>query len=160
MSTTQRLYVCDQPHQLWYEHIYSSYQPFSPHNSKHLFDIYSLTHTFWSLFLLLIFKTIFGQTRIIPFMIFFITTLFEFHENLSSQITKYQRIEVGSNGISSYRGDSLINVIGDILSNVLGLYIGYYYSDTVIIIVLSIIFMIITGILGLTYWTDFLNFLS
>lgn len=39
--------ICDQEHKNWYEHIYAPYSINSPHNSKHMFDIYSLTHIFF-----------------------------------------------------------------------------------------------------------------
>ena len=153
------LYFCDQPHKHWYEHIYNTYYPNSPHNSKHLFDIYTLTHIFWSLLLVLLLKKTFGFSIYVPIFVFIITTVFEIHENLKEQIIRYQRIEINSTGISSYRGDSLLNLIGDIFGNILGIILALTLNNEYNVIILLILFMVITNIVGISYWTDFLTFI-
>ena len=142
---------CDQPHKYWFEQIYWPFSINSPHNSKHLFDIYSLTHIFWLLLLSIICKNLF-YNKTIPITLLIITsTLFELYENSNDQIIKYNRIEVNSMGESSYRGDSLINLIGDIISNLIGIYIAYEYSNNISIIILILLFLIITFVVGFSY---------
>ena len=150
---------CDQAHNYWFEQIYWPYTIDSPHNSKHLFDIYSLTHVFWLLLLSMICKNLFENRTIPIIFLIFLSTLFEIHENSSDQIIKYNRIEVNSLGQSSYRGDSLINSLGDIFCNIIGIYIGYNYSNTVNIAVLILLFLVITYTVGFSYWTDFFKFM-
>lgn|SRR3990170_1473525 len=156
----KRLLICDQPHKHWYEYIYNSYYPQSPHNSKHIFDIYSLTHIFWPMILVFIGKKIFGKSKWIPIIIFMVTTFFEIYENLPEQIIKYHRIEIDQDGKSSYRGDSLINLIGDILFNIIGICLGYYVDSWLnFFIIILIVFTIITSVVGISYWTSFIKFL-
>jgi len=85
---------------------------------------------------------------------------FEIHENLDKQIVLYHRIEQTSTGLSSYRGDSFVNVIGDLLCNFIGIAIGYQTNSFVTIVILTILFITITKNLGLEYWDDFFKFLS
>lgn len=153
------LFICDQPHEHWYQQIYNDYYPESPHNSKHLFDIYTLTHIFWSALITLILKK-FMSTNYAVILTFLVTAAFEIFENLDAQIIKYRRIEVDSTGKSSYRGDSFINSIGDIIGNMIGIYIGITLSNQNTLIILLILFLVITNIVGFSYWTDFFQFLS
>lgn len=153
----KRLHWCDQPHNYWYEHIID-FEPKSAHGSKHMFDIYSFTHIFWPLLLTLIAKKIFGTSIYVPIAIFIITTIFELYENIPENIIKYHRIEVDSSGESTYRGDSTINIIGDIIFNAIGIYIGYMYSDSVNLIILVLTFIVITSVVGIKYWTEFLRY--
>ena len=155
----KRLLICDQPHKYWYEYLYNTYYPNSPHNSKHLFDIYSLTHLFWPMLLTFLCKNIFGNNILIPIILIILTTYFEIHENLEKQIIKYYRIEVNSNGQSSYRGDSLINSVGDILVNIFAIYIAFNATNITTLIILFILFGVITKIIGFSYWIEFLGFL-
>jgi hypothetical protein len=91
--------------------------------------------------------------------VFLITSLFEFHENTHNQIIKYQRIEINSNGQTSYRGDTLLNVLGDIISNMFGIYLGATLSGYYVVICLFCIFALITNIVGIVYFIDFFKFL-
>ena len=93
-------------------------------------------------------------------MVFLFTTLFEIHENLPEQIIKYRRIEVDSSGKSSYRGDSLINLIGDIIGNVIGIYLALTLGNSITTIILIILFLVITNVVGLSYWVEFLEFID
>lgn len=155
------LYVCDQPHSHWWEQLYYPYQPNSPHNSKHLFDIYSLTHIFWPLLITLCINTwISPKYRSCSITILVLSVIaFEIHENQHQQIRRYQRIETDSMGHSSYRGDTLINSIGDIICNLLGIYLGLYMHRHTNIYILFALFIIITNTLSITYWTDFVQFI-
>lgn len=154
------LYFCNQPHQHWWQHLYYPYYPNSPHNSKHMFDIYSLTHIFWPLLLVLCSRLWlpkqYHQSMII--LISILVIAFEIHENLPQQIKKYQRIEIDSMGHTSYRGDTIINSIGDIISNFIGIYLAIHMSTQTNIYILIILFSIITCTVSFTYWTDFLKF--
>jgi hypothetical protein len=156
----KKLFICDQPHEHWYEYLYNSYKVNSPHNSKHLFDIYSITHVFWFALLSILLKNIkIFDKEIIIIALVFLSIVFEIHENTDKQIILYNRIEQSSTGISSYRGDSFINVIGDIACNFIGIMIGFninYYNTFIILVIL---FLIITKMVGLEYWSDFLKFL-
>jgi hypothetical protein len=150
------LYICNQPHQFPYEYLYSSYQIDSPHNSKHLFDIYTLTHVFWLIVLASLGKMI-NNSYILP-IIFVSSVFFEMYENDHRQIIKYNRIETDSYGYSSYRGDSAMNVVGDIIGNIVGIYIGMFFSGKAVIIILVALFAVITQVVGLSYWTDLPQF--
>jgi hypothetical protein len=158
--------ACDQPHKYWYEYLWSSYYPLSPHNSKHLFDIYSFTHLFWLMLLTLIFKKIFSQQfcpqqcRLIVVALIIISTYFEIHENKQEQIVKYRRIEINSSGNTSYRGDSILNIIGDVIFNLIGIYLGIVLGEHSIIMILVGIFALIVKVVGFSYWTEFFRFLS
>lgn len=160
MSDIKYIYICDQPHKHWYEYIYNSHYVNSPHNSKHLFDIYTLSHIFWGALLTLVGRTIFNNSIYVPIGVFILTTYFEIHENIKDQIVKYRRIEIDSNGTSSYRGDALINSIGDIIGNVIGIYLVLSLPFSIIMIILIILFMVITNVVGLSYWTEFFEFLT
>lgn len=157
----KRLHYCDQPHNNWYEYIYSKHELGSPHESKHMFDIYSLTHTFWSLVLVLVLKYILGSDKNLKVGIIsiLITTFFEIYENLPNQIVKYNRIEIDSDGKSNYRGDSSINIIGDIIFNLIGIYFGLYFGKNMNFIILLLLFLTITKVTGFSYWTNFIEYL-
>ena len=156
----KRLWICDQPHEQWWEYLYNSYQIKSPHNSKHFTDIYTLTHVWWPMAMMFIGKKVLTfSTTNIAIVVAVIVTIFEIFENLPAQIVKYNRIEVDTLGESTYRGDSMLNLFGDLLFNFVGIYLGYTLLDNAAIAVLSGLFLIITNIVGLSYWTDFFKFL-
>lgn len=154
---------CDQNHKYWWEYIYNSYTPNSPHNSKHLFDIYTQTHVFWSVLLLLITNNTIRPyshniNKIIVLLILLLIIYFEYHENQPEQIVKYRRVEIDSTGISSYRGDSLLNLLGDIIIGLISVYIAYNSSNKINIIILVLTFITITFVVGIDYWKDFIKF--
>lgn len=150
----KRLHMCDQNHK-WYEQIYWPYSPSSSHNSKHMFDIYSLTHIFWPAIFTHLLKKITTSKKMAIIVVFIISSLFEIYENMPEQIIKYQRVEINSSRETSYRGDSTINVIGDILANIAGIYLGNYCPWTTVITT----FFIITNTIGLNYWKEFVIYL-
>lgn len=160
MLEMKRIHICDQPHTYWYEYIYNTWSPSSPHNSKHLFDIYTLTHIFWPLLLTYMAKRVFPLDIRMIIIITLLVVYFEIHENNSENVKKYNRIERDSSGKSSYRGDSTINIIGDILANLVGIYLGYTIgSTTQIVLILAILYFIVTDTVGLRYWREFFRFL-
>ena len=166
-------WICDQPHSSPIEYIYNKYYPNSPHNSKHMFDIYSFTHTFWSMFVFVLLRLLLSKINFyitdlqLAIVVFLITSYFEIHENQEEQIIKYRRIEIDANGHSSYRGDTVMNIIGDIISNSIGIFLAYYllnssggkYSNYVIP-TLILIFGIITKVVGVGYWLEFFEFMG
>jgi hypothetical protein len=144
----------------WYEQIYSPYYINSPHNSKHLFDIYTLTHIFWAIIMTVFLKLFIKNNLAIFIFVLVIKILFEIHENRPSQIIKYNRIEKDSSGNTTYRGDTLINSIGDIIGGIIGIYIGLYITNYVVILsILSILFLVITNTVGISYWSEFFGFI-
>lgn len=157
----EHIHVCDQPHNYWYEYIYNKYYPNSPHNSKHVFDIYTLTHIFWSLLIIFIIRVFVPQfyDNNILIGITVMTTLFEYHENTIEQIKKYKRIEIDQSGQSSYRGDSTINIIGDILGNISGVYIGHILPLQTIGIILLLLIIILLNVVGINYFIEFFSFM-
>lgn len=161
INNIKYLHICDQPHKYWYEYLYNKHYTGSPHNSKHLFDIYSLTHLFWPMLLMFVTKKLFSFNGWVPIILIIFTTIFEIHENLPAQIKKYQRVEINESGETSYRGDSTINIMGDIIFNILGIYIAYKInSDLINISILTITFFTITSVVGLNYWIEFFAFMS
>lgn len=155
------LIYCDQPHEKWYEYLFSAYHN-SPHNSKHLFDIYTLTHIWWSLLLtfilLMIFRT---RSKTAIYAAIAITTIFELLENTPSNIRKYRLVELQNSETSHFSGDSLINIIGDLLANFIGIALALYFIDNpiCIIVILAALFVVITCQVGFKYWIDFFQFL-
>jgi hypothetical protein len=135
--------------------------PNPPHGSKHLFDIYSLTHTFWGLVttILLLQVTPSSHKNKILITISSLFIAFEIHENLESQIIRYRRFEKDAQGGTSYRGDSTINIIGDIVTSLLGIYLGAVLAPSAAMFSLTIIFILVTRVLSLSYWVEFLKFL-
>lgn len=157
----KRLYVCDQPHDNWYEHIITPHYSKSPHNSKHLIDAYSLTHVFWPMLLTFVLRKMFNNHPSIPIIVFGICFIFEIIENQKDSIIKYRRIEIDSNGSTSYRGDSMLNIVGDLMFNVAGIYLAMNIeSDQIIVFVIVMLFFMIVQIVGMQYWVDFLNFIK
>jgi hypothetical protein len=157
MVNIKRLHVCDQPHK-WYEQLYTKHYPGSPHNSKHMFDIYALTHVFWTAVLSLVVGIIFGLNSYTIAGIVLYTMYFEYHENKIEQIIMYRRIEVDSSGHTTYRGDSTINIVGDIIGNILGLMLVLYTTTQNTLITLFVLFLYITSVVGIGYWTEFIEF--
>lgn len=153
------LIYCDQPHANMYDQIYASYYPKSPHNSKHLFDIYTNTHIFWLMLFMFIGKKLCpDHKQEIATLLLIASSWFEIYENQLEQIIKYRRIEINSMGETSYRGDSLINSIGDLLGNFIGIYLGYNLDDSFCLLILIALFFVVTSTVGFSYWTDFIEF--
>lgn len=151
--------ICDQKHKNWYEHIYSPHYINSPHNSKHLFDIYSLSHLFTFLLLGIITKNLFGNNIIVILLLVLSGIIFEIYENSEEQIIKYRDIEYNSSSSYSYSGDSKLNIFGDIISNIFGIYLAYNFPNNFNIIVSISLFVMLTSELGFNYWTDAFRFM-
>lgn len=154
----KRLFKCDEPHKYWFEQIFTFHYPNSPHNSQHMFDVYSLTHVFATCAMTFIVRKLFGNRHDIPLAIFLLKIIFEIYENSPKQVDKYHRVEVDSSGKSSYYGDSTINIIGDMISSGIGIYLGYQ-SDSNVLLTLFCLFFVITARVGWQVWQDFFYFL-
>lgn len=155
----KRQFKCKEKHKYWYEYLFHFHKHNSPHNSQHMFDVYSLTHLFHSMLLTLIFVFMFGKRHDIPTAVLLFKLIFEIYENTETQIKKYHRIEINSMGESSYYGDSVINIIGDMIMGIIGVYIAFNYNITNVIKILFMLFITITTFIGTSYWTDFMYFL-
>ena len=126
-----------------------------------MFDVYSLTHLFWAGLLMWGMSQTLGYTFSNAVIVAVITAVFEIHENMEQQIKNYRRIEIDQSGQTTYRGDSTINIIGDILFNLVGIYIAFYIRNPIhIALILSGTFGIITHTVGLDYWIEFFKFLA
>lgn len=87
-------------------------------------------------------------------------TLFELYENTERQIKKYRRIEIDSKGVTTYRGDSTINIIDDLMANFFGIWLAMQITSSLeSFAVLLALFLLVTRITGLSYWTDFVYFM-
>lgn len=155
------MWYCDQPHNCPLEHIFSYYPPMSPHGSKHMFDQYSLTHFWWSLVITLILRLVIKDTKkLVIIQTLLVSVIFEVIENSPSHIKRFQRIEIDSSGKTNYRGDTVINLIGDIMCNTLGLWVGITIPVQYSILLLIILVPVITMLIGEKYWTEFFSFLT
>lgn len=152
--------ACDQPHTYLWEYLWSPTEPLSPHNSKHLFDFYTFTHVFWLLLGTVVAKRVFStqNLKFIVILLVVVSILFEVVENQKSSIMKYRRIEIDSRGKTSYRGDSVLNILGDIVGNVIGVWLGLMLPFQSSIYALITLFSIITMTIGRDYWLEFLKF--
>ena len=156
------LFACNEPH-AWYEQLLSlDIVKNNPHNSKHFIDWYTLTHFFWQFlfaFLSIRFLHKYLSSKWILIIGIIYSTLFEYLENTKDGIQKFRRLEIDKSGKTSYRGDSIINIIGDILANILGLYIGLIIGRNT-----GISIFLITGILihviDPNYYIEFFGFLK
>ena len=109
------------------------------------------------------FKRIFAKTKFnidyLSVVLIILFSVFEILENQPEQIIKYRKIETDSSNKTNYTGDSLLNIFGDIVFNIAGIYLGYAINSCIsIITILVILFLIITKTVGFNYWTDFFKF--
>jgi heme/copper-type cytochrome/quinol oxidase subunit 2 len=87
------------------------------------------------------------------------TFLFELLENTEWFIRKYRSQEITDMGQSDYHGDSLLNLIGDTITNLIGIFMAIYISNKYVKwTILGILFGIIT-VVEPTYWNTFLTVL-
>ncbi len=117
-------------------------------NSTTFFDYYSISHIFISALLTKIGVKIFGKNLYVPIIIIILTTLFEVYENSDNQIIRYRNIEIKSIGENSYHGDSGLNTAGDMIFNMIGIFIGYCMPDMIFLLIMCILFMIIMATTG------------
>jgi len=96
--------------------------------SKGFIDYYSFIHLFWTYFITLIFIGLkFNKTFIIVF-IFVGTILFEIVENSKWGKLLYKKHEHKEN---EYNGDSLLNIIGDIIFGLIGTFLAFKIKNNI-----------------------------
>ena len=80
---------------------------------------------------------------------------------MPKNIIRYRRVEINQSGHTTYRSDSTINIIGDILLNIIGIYIAFQFdNDFLIGIILIVTFLVITIVVGINYWIEFIQYLT
>lgn len=129
-------------------------------NSTELFDYYSIAHIFAAALLTKIGVKIFGNNLYVPIIALVITTVFEVFENLPEQVKKYRAIETKSSGNTTYYGDSGLNTAGDIIFNMIGIFIGYLLPDAVFLVIMFILFIVMMATIGPQAITDVTQFLT
>ena len=92
------------------------------HQNQHLFDSWSFIHINHAFILFTILELYFSKENAILISLI-ISIVFEFIENSS-----FGHNLMRKNGYPKYKGDTVINIIGDIISDIIGLYIGYKIS--------------------------------
>ena len=92
------------------------------HQNKHLLDSWSFIHANHS-FILFILLNIYFSKENSAIIGLIIGIVFEFVENSDPVIDLMRK-----KGYPTYKGDTVINIIGDIISDIIGLYIGYKIS--------------------------------
>ena len=164
MALAHLHFKCDQPHTHWYEHILNTeISKTSLHNSKHMFDWYSITHVFWQFLFAMICRPYLSPTTILIVGALY-STYFEYIENTAEGIQKYRRFEIDQSGKTSYRGDTHLNIVGDMIANLLGLTFGIYmwrmpHGGNLFGILFAVLFALIIHLCDPNYFVEFFNFL-
>ena len=110
-----------------------------------MFDFYSISHILWNFSLVIIFKYIGLNYKTIILTLLSCGILFEFIENSNWGIEKYRKQENIDKGYSNYNGDTFYNIIGDIISNSIGILLAFNIKKPLykmIFILLLVIYMI------------------
>lgn len=127
------------------------------YNNKTFIELYTLTHFTWGIIIGLIFRKFRPEEKciyLVLFYSFFLGTLFEVLENTIG-------VQMYENTIE-YEGDSMLNIISDILFIVIGAYLTYKLSTKVLIIIVIFIELLLLilmrdNIILITYQTFFYN---
>lgn len=196
-------FVCEQPHDNWYEYLWSTEHIYSLHNSKHMFDPYTFVHMMNTGVMYLMLSQIIGNNETTIVIAFLISFMYELVENTINHIFQYgiasgsfgsggtyipkdsdkrvphvhiengkeyrfvrigfrvymvdkddkkvrriQMWDLPKYGLKKhYRGDSILNIIGDNIANLSGILIVAYLlttEDNVInlVIYFTILFLI------------------
>lgn len=141
----------------WYEPpLFWDYRIDPNQNSKHLFDFYSLTHINHGLFFALVSTLLFPNMSVINrfYLVMGVELIFEIIENTNFVINRY-RVDKKNR---LYTGDSMANIIGDLLICALG-FLLFVYLDSNVKVLFAII--IIEVLLWLIFSDSmFMSFLS
>lgn len=116
-------------------------------SSKQVFDIYTISHITHGILFFYFFRYLKINIITALYATIIIETLWEIFENTPFIINKY-RIK---KAYQFYKGDSIVNILGDILACILGFYFAYkspYYA---------FIFIIITEIFLFPFYSSFLQ---
>jgi len=98
--------------------------------SKKIFDIYSFSHITHGILFYIIFKYLGFSNRIIFILSLFTEIIWEIFENTEYIINKYRK------KFKNYKGDSIVNIIGDIIFTIIGIIIAHYSIKAAIIYVI------------------------
>ena len=128
-------------------------------NSVNFFDYYSISHIFISALLTKIGVKIFGKNLYVPIGVIILTTLFEVYENSEDQVKRYRNIETKSIGDNTYYGDSGLNTAGDMIFNMIGVFIGYCMPDMIFLVIICILFIMIMATTGHQSITNTMQFM-
>ena len=107
--------------------------------SKQIFDIYSFCHISSGIMLFFVFRFLHVKFALGLCLTIIVCILFEIFENNTHFINKYKK------KYSKYDGDSIANIIGDIICGILGYIFAFQYSR------LSIVYLILVEILLYPY---------
>jgi len=133
---------------LWYDpKKFISFELDSKDANQQIMDIYSFSHISHGILFYLILKY-FKYDAITGFYItIFLEILWEIFENTPFIINKYRRKKEYEN----YRGDSVVNMIGDVIFTILGYYLTYTFTS------IAIIYLIASEFILLPFKANFLH---
>lgn len=108
---------------------YNLYNNDTDCTSKGFIDYYSFLHLFWTYLMTLIFIGLkLNKTFIIVF-IFVVSILFEIIENSNWGLLMYRKRE---NKDNEYKGDTIQNIIGDIIFGLIGIFLAFKIKNNII----------------------------
>lgn len=114
--------------------------------NKQIFDVYSFSHIQGGILSFFLLKKILNIRFKIAFILNIVGgIIFEIVENSNFVIKKFRK------NYKKYKGDSIVNIIGDIACNTLGFLFAHYYPNS------SIAFFIITSIILYPFGADFIS---
>ncbi len=138
------LYKCVPPYSklfgknIWYKNKkFVNFSLDGKQTSQQLFDIYSFSHITHGILFYFILKKLGFENNKSLYITIFLEIAWEIFENTPFIINKYRK----NKHYKNYRGDTIINIIGDTLSTVLGFYISHNSTP------LAVIFIIISEII-------------
>tara|TARA_B100001123_G_C14925619_1_gene873571 strand:- start:7 stop:384 length:378 start_codon:yes stop_codon:yes gene_type:complete len=114
-------------------------------SSQELFDIYSWSHITHGILFYHFFSYLKFPTQQIIILSIVSEIIWEYIENTDYIIEKYR-----SHNFKNYKGDSYINIFGDILFSIIGIYLSYSSKS------FSIFIMILLEIILSKYKANFL----
>ena len=113
--------------------------------SKQIFDIYTFSHITHGILFYFILKILNIKPLTGLYITIIIETLWEIFENTDYIINKYRKT------YKLYKGDSIVNIIGDIILTIVGYIIAFKYP------VISIIYIFISEIILFPYKASLLQ---
>ena len=124
-----------------------SFQLDSKDTSQQISDIYSLSHITHGILFYFLFKY-FNINCITGFILTIIfEIMWEIFENTQYIIKKYRKKKEYKN----YDGDSIVNIIGDLIFTIIGYYIGYKSTK------ISVIYLVLSEIILIPLKANFLH---
>ena len=116
-------------------------------SSKQVFDIYTISHITHGILFFYFFRYLKTNINTALYGTIILETIWEIFENSPFIINKYR----SKKEYKFYQGDSIVNIIGDILATILGFYFAYKSPYS------AFIFIIITEILLLPFHASLLQ---